>query len=224
MRLIITGVLLLCGTLHPIISAAAQTQWISDKLPLDMRSGPSNEYRIIKMLAPGTPITVIAVDEQAQFSEVVTEEGTKGWLTNRYLMNEPSAREQLDQAKSAIAKLRTGKEPLQERLTELEKETNSLSAQLAEATTQRDDAVKQLNHIKEVSANAIDLDNSNQSLMEANQLLQHEIDVLQGENSRLSDNSSSAWFIKGALAVGLGALLTLAIPHVTPSRKNREWR
>ena len=224
MRSITLSIVFFCCTLPNLTSAAGQTRWVSDQLPLDMRSGNSNEYRIIKMLAPGTPVTVLKVDAQTQFSQVTTKEGTKGWITNRYLMDEPSARMQLSQAKATIAQLRQGKEPLQEQLAALTKETSQLENQLAEASTGRDQAEQELIRIQEVSANAIDLDKSNQSLMESNQLLQHEIDVLKGENSRLKDSSSSAWFIKGALAVGLGALLALAIPHLSPSRKNKEWR
>ena len=210
--------------LPPATGEAGQTRWVSDQLPLDMRSGNSNAYRVIKMLEPGTKVNVLKVDDKAQFSQVVSSDGTKGWLANRYLMSEPSGREQLATAQSTIAKLRQGSDPMRSRLTELEQELSLLKTQLADATAQRDQAEQQLSHIQEVSANAIQLDSSNQSLMEENQLLQHELDVLEGENSRLKDSSSSAWFIKGALAVGLGALLTLAIPHLSPSRKNKEWR
>ena len=78
--------------------------------------------------------------------------------------------------------------------------------------------------IAEASANALALDDSNKSLMETNQLLQHEIDVLKGENERLEDGSSQEWFLNGALAVGFGVLLAIVIPRLSPKRKHNEWR
>jgi SH3 domain protein len=223
-RSITAFIIVICSTLPLAIAYAGQKQWVSDQLPLDMRSGNSNGHRVIKMLEPGTMVTVLKVDKKAQFTQVVTSEGTKGWLTNRYLMSQPSGREQLAKAQATIAKLRQGSEPLHANLITLEQQVATLDEQLAKATGKSESSERELAHIQEVSANAMTLDKSNQSLMEANQLLQHELDVLEGENSRLNDSSKQAWFIKGALAVCLGAILAIAIPHISPSRTSKEWR
>lgn len=215
----------LCLIVVPLSTTvmAAKTRWVSDQLPLDMRSGNSNAYRVIKMLEPGTKVTILSVDKKAEFSEIVTSDGTKGWIANRYLMDEPSGREQLQRAQATIERLTAEARPLQEEAARLKRESATLQKQLEEATQSHAQVEEKLAHVMEVSADAVAIDESNQSLMEANQLLQHEIGVLKGENARLSDSSQREWFLNGALAVGLGALLAVVIPRITPNRKNKEW-
>ena len=73
-RSLLLGIVCLCCMLPPAMGVAGQTRWVSDQLPLDMRSGNSNAYRVIKMLDPGTKVNVLKVDDKAQFSQVVTAE------------------------------------------------------------------------------------------------------------------------------------------------------
>lgn len=211
--------LVLTGT-----SAAAETRWVSDQLPLDLRSGNSNRYRVLKMLKPGTPVTVLKVDREAGFIQVEIPNGTRGWLNNTYLMNEPSARQQLAEAKALIAKLTNESQPVRAQLVEVQQQNTLLGRQLEEASNSRDQFEKELAKVTEISSNAISLDRNNKNLMESNQLLQHEIDVLKGENDRLEDGSDREWFMNGVLAVGFGVLLALLIPRITPKRKHTEWQ
>ncbi len=222
-------IFLLCSLwlVLPLISwnaAAAQTRWLSDQLPLDLRSGNSNRYRVIKMLEPGTKVSVLKVDKKAGFSQIKTEDGVRGWVNNSYLIEEPAAREQLAEAKIQIEQLTNEIEPLKAQVIDLLAQTEQLSLQLEAATSSSREAQAELTHISEISSDAISLDRNNKKLMESNQLLQHEIDVLKGENTRLEDGSNREWFINGVFAVGFGVLLALVIPRITPKRKRTEWR
>ncbi len=222
-------IFLLCGLwlLLPLTSldaVAAQTRWLSDQLPLDLRSGNSNRYRVIKMLEPGTKVTVLKVDRKAGFTQIRTEDGTRGWVNNTYLMEEPSGREQLLEVQTRIEQLTSENEILEAQVAELQSQGAQLSQQLETAVATSSEARAELTHISEISADAISLDRNNKKLMESNQLLQHEIDVLKGENARLEDVSNREWFINGVFAVGFGALLALLIPRITPKRKRDEWR
>jgi SH3 domain protein len=220
--------LMLCGVwLLSLLSwpaVAEQTRWMSDQLPLDLRSGNSNRYRVIKMLNPGTQVTVLKVDQKAGFTQVRTAGGTRGWVNNSYLMNEPTAREQLVEAKDLIAKLTNDSQPIQAQLADLQGQSALLSRQLEEAIASKTQFESELASITEISANAVALDRNNKNLMESNQLLQHEIDVLKGENDRLEDGSDREWFVNGIFAVGFGVLLALVIPRITPKRKHTEWQ
>jgi SH3 domain protein len=221
-------IFLLCSLwlVLPLISwnAAAETRWLSDQLPLDLRSGNSNRYRVIKMLEPGTKVSLLKVDNKAGFSQVKTEDGISGWVNNSYLIEEPAAREQLAEAKIQIEQLTSEIEPLKAQVIEQQAQAEQLSLQLEAATSSSREAQAELTHISEISSDAISLDRNNKKLMESNQLLQHEIDVLKGENTRLEDGSNREWFINGVFAVGFGVLLALVIPRITPKRKHTEWR
>jgi SH3 domain protein len=65
----------------------------------------------------------------------------------------------------------------------------------------------------------------NKVLVEKITLLESENDVLKGINSRLSKSQRNTWFLYGALAVLLGAGLTITIPSLASSKRtNDEWR
>ncbi|NNL57147.1 MAG: TIGR04211 family SH3 domain-containing protein, partial [Pseudomonadales bacterium] len=77
--------------------------------------------------------------------------------------------------------------------------------------------------IKKISSNAISLDINNRELLQKNEMLKVQIAELQAENARLSDKSNKDWFIRGALAVAIGALLAVILPRFKPKPKNSEW-
>jgi SH3 domain protein len=51
-------------------SIAQQTQWVTDDLSITMRSGKSNQHKIVKFLTSGTKATVLKVDQETGYSLV----------------------------------------------------------------------------------------------------------------------------------------------------------
>ena len=51
-------------------SVAQSAQWVTDELSVTMRSGKSNQHKIIKFLTSGTSATVLEVDEETGYSLV----------------------------------------------------------------------------------------------------------------------------------------------------------
>lgn len=212
---------LLASTSLPLL--AQDVRWVTDQQTLDLRSGPNNQYKIVKYLRPGTRLRILEVNTDTDFSKVAMDNGFEGWINNRYLMNEPSGRAQLAKAKATIARLTNDSQPLRKQLLELETSNTQLTSKLGTANANGKRLSKELERIKTVSSGAIELDRSNKSLMENNQLLQHEIDVLKAENERLEDESDREWFLNGAFVVAFGAFLAMIIPRLTPKRKHTEW-
>ena len=85
----IFAIVLFAGT------ASAQTVWVSDEFEITLRTGPSTSNAIERMLSSGTQLEVLERDDESGYSRVRTRAGTEGWVLTRYLMSEPSAREQL---------------------------------------------------------------------------------------------------------------------------------
>jgi SH3 domain protein len=81
----------------------------------------------------------------------------------------------------------------------------------------------ELSALKKLSANAINIANSNKSLGENNQMLKNEIDVLTADNDRLKDKSDLEWFMNGVGAVGFGVLLALIIPRLKFKKRKSDW-
>ncbi len=218
-------------------SAAGQNvMYVSDTQYIPVRSGPGNDYRIINRGLPsGTQLAVSGQSEDGVYSEITTERGTKGWIRSQYLMSEPPAQLRLDSALARAAALETrndelldqmasSSDELQQKIVALQAERDELDSRLASTSGDLVTVSNELSALKQVSANAVQLDTDNRRLAEQSEMLKSETETLQAENQRLSDKLDSEAFMNGALAVLMGVGITLGIPYVWPKRKRHsEW-
>ena len=209
--------------LSPITFAAQKTSYVSDVFTVPLRSGSTNRHRIIGNLKTGTQLTVLNGKETNGFVQVKTQRGTKGWILSQYLVDQPIARTRLLKANATLeetqAKLTSAKTTGSEtasRLRESQQQLNSLSRQNQSLTSE-------LASIKKISANALNLDENNRELLQRNEMLKIQIAELQADNSRLADKSDQEWFIRGAFAVAIGAILTVLLPRLKPRTRSSEW-
>ncbi len=223
--LIISGCLLPSLTLLQSASAQAAEpiRYVSDVLIINMRSGPTNEYRIIKRLKSGSELTVLGQSSNKKFTQVRTNKGLTGWVLSQYLVKQKSAKQQLAEAKKTIAMLSEDAGPMLKDIENTKALNNRLRKENAQLTAQNQQIQAEIKQIKALSANAIAISQSNKELGQSNQLLRSEIDVLSADNKRLKDNSDIDWFINGAGAVGFGVLLALLIPRLMPRKRQKDW-
>lgn len=69
----------------------------------------------------------------------------------------------------------------------------------------------------------ISVKEQNQILIEKNTILESEIDILRGQNDRLSKSQRNTWFLYGALSVLMGALLTYFLTSLSRKNKYDDW-
>lgn len=65
----------------------AQNAVVAEGTHVNLRAGKTDNYRVIRVLSPGTPLQVLESD--AQYAKVKTQEGDTGWLPTRLLVIEP---------------------------------------------------------------------------------------------------------------------------------------
>lgn len=215
--------LLIAGLLVSGQVYSEQTVYIRDMLYVPLRSGQGNQFRIVhKGLVSGTPLRVIEVSPDENYTKVLTPKGIEGWIQTQYLSKEPSARNQLKLAKISIAKLQSDNDSLSKQLSSLHSKDKSMTKEFNSTVNQNEQLEAELKQIKEVSSNAIRLDSENQRLLNENQVLKNELDVLSADNQRLNDMKESESFMNGALAVLIGVMITLIVPRLWP-KKNSDW-
>ena len=203
-------------------SAAQSAQWVTDELSVTMRSGKSNQHKIIKFLTSGTSAKVLEVDEETGYS-LVRVGNKEGWVVSQYLNNEKPPREQLADAKATIAKLTDNSTPMQKKLVDLEVKNLAQSEEIASIKVTNQTLSDELTRIKEVAGGALNLNEQNHNLIEKNQMLQNDADLLRAENERLTDNTKVEWFLNGVFSVGFGVFLALFIPRLAPRKSHSEW-
>ena len=106
--------------------AEAETRYVTDRTQVELRRGPSTEYRILRYLEAGDRVEVLEQNEQQGFSRVKVGEDTEGWVPTASLVAEPIARERPAVAERNPASAR-------ERVTTLESQNQTLTRDLTTA-------------------------------------------------------------------------------------------
>ena len=216
--------LLLCFSLFATapISAYAETVWLTDVLWVNVRTGPSGEYRSLKTIKSGTRMEVLETSENGDYYRIRTDAGLEGWVPKRYTESEPTG-------KIRAANVEAEKKQLQQRYEALDKKYKNLLADKGdvngELETLRENNAKlneELNRIKAVSENAINLDSEYQGLAEENARIKNQLDVLTAENRSLSEFNDSQMLYIGAILIVLGIVLGFILPRITSGKRRRD--
>lgn len=213
--------LLLVAAMSVASAASAQSAWVSDEFEVTLRTGPSTSNTIELMVPSGTQLQILEEVPESGYTRVRTGGGTEGWVLTRYLMGEPSAREQL--------------EMLSRQLTDANEDGASMDAQLGAIRNEYDAANRmirgleadnaelqgQLQDISSRAANTLAIDRQNQELQQKLTDAEIRISVLEQEKDRLASQSNRNWFITGSAVLIVGVLLGLVLPRMKFQRRSR---
>lgn len=193
-------------------SSWAETAYISDKLTVPVRSGPTKGHRIIHHGLPaGTKMEILQRDDASEFVEIVTAGGTKGWVRGQYLTAQPIARDRLRAAAAQIAQLEKNLAREKSALANAQAAGSESSKTSAELSKQLTDTTEQLEALQEISKNAVAEHTENQKLKELNSRLREELEDINEERDQLRSNVQQRWLMFGGGLVLLGLLLGILL-------------
>lgn len=201
---------------------SSEVRYVNDVLVVQLRTGPSFSHRILKGLTSGTKLTLLETTDEDKWARVKAGDELEGWVPTQYLTTEPAARDILITVNRKLENTEQENIALKKHLAEIKANANETGSELSSISKEKDSLASELAHIKEVSANAIQLDQDNKKLLLENQTLKNEVDVLTTENQRLKDAKNSNEFMNGAYAVLIGVFITLMVPRLWP-RKRDDW-
>ncbi|MDN3650428.1 TIGR04211 family SH3 domain-containing protein [Reinekea marina] len=205
------------------ISAYAETVWLSDNLWVNVRTGPSNEFRVLKTVQSGTRMEVLEKPEDGDFYRVRTENGLEGWIPSRYLIDEPTGRLLAESLAAEKAQLQQQLESIEKKYNDLAADKGDVKGELSSLRASNAELTKELNRIKAISENAINLDQQYQLLAEENAKLSNELDVAIAENIANKEFNDNTMLYTGAALVILGLVLGILLPRVTARRRRDGW-
>ncbi len=216
----ILRIALLCGLMAGSAAFAAPA-WVSDQFEVTLRSGPSTSNAIQLMIDSGLRLEVLERDADSGYSRVRTPGGTEGWVLNRYLMSEPSAREQLQKLTSQLTNANSRGTSLNTQMNAVKAEYDSANKQIKKLEREKGVVEKELAEIKRTAANVLAINNQNKSLMDQLAAAQIRADTLEQENRQLSGQATRYWFMAGALVLLIGVILGIWLPRVRWQRRSR---
>lgn len=204
-------------------SVAQETQYISDMVLVPVRSGPGTDYRIVNRGLPsGTALLVYDLSDDAEWTEIETRGGTRGWIPTQYLQKEPPAGLLINDLRLELEQVRGERDRLVSQLNQSSTEVTEADETIVELNTTLESTQAELTEVKRVSAAALDLDLMNQQLVAELESERSEADLLRLENVRLRERIANNQILDGALAVLLGVILAVVAPRLWPKKKRQD--
>jgi SH3 domain protein len=136
-------------------------------------------------------------------------------------MNEPSAREQLENLTSQLTSATSRGSSLDAQMKAVKAEYDSSNRQIAKLEREKTAVEKELAELKRTAANVLAINSQNKSLMDQLAAAQIKADTLEQENRQLSSQTTRYWFMAGALVLLIGIFLGIWLPRVRWQRRSR---
>lgn len=186
--------------------SVADTRFV--EVEVTLRTGQGTGYSIVRMVRSGTPVEVLQSDPGSGYTRIRLPGGTEGWILSRYLTETPVGAEQLVTA--------------QQRIDQLQRENRQLVEERDRYLTEADSLGKELARLKDLSSNALALEETNQRLKTTVARQEETVSSLQQENERLTSKTQRDWFIAGASVLIIGIILGVVLPRIR-WRRRRSW-
>lgn len=200
-------VLCLFSTLLHSDDVLAQTRYVTDDFQVMLRTGPSIQNKIVRSLGSGTRIEILREDAGNGHSQVQTSQGEIGYILTRFLSANPSARNRVSYLEDQLQKLRSKPGQLQTLLANSQEENQELIAQNLKLTNDLQASSSELEQIKKVSSDAVNLSERSIKLENEVQQLLLQLDDIRIQNEVLKDQSAKRWYVLGGSTVLIGLLL-----------------
>ncbi|MFV2059715.1 MAG: TIGR04211 family SH3 domain-containing protein [Gammaproteobacteria bacterium] len=214
-------VILLLISLSYSSNTFSQEKYVTDILRITLRTGPSNDNKIIKTLHSGAKLEVLE-ESDTGYTMVRLEDQTEGWVRTQYLQDEPVARSLIVNATSDVQLLKQELDKLKIKANTLSTKNNELEKERNGLQNSKTDLEKENRHFSKIASRPIELDNDNKKLKKLNVTLEHNLQRLTQENQILKDQDSRTWFIAGAAVLLFGMLIGIIIPKIK-MKKRSSW-
>lgn len=221
MKFSLVSSLLLVAAIFVASAASAQSAWVSDEFEVTLRTGPSTSNTIALMVPSGTQLQILEEVQEMGYTRVRTGGGTEGWVLTRYLMGEPSAREQLETLSRQLIDANEEAASMGAQLGTIRNEYDAANRMILGLETDNAELQSQLEDISSRAANTLAIDRQNQVLQQKLTDAEIRISVLEQEKERLASQSGRNWFITGSAVLIVGVLLGLVLPRMKFQRRSR---
>lgn len=207
-------VLLLGSCLFAAYAVRAEPVWVSDQFEVTLRTGPTTANAITLIVPTGTKLELLEQDDETGYSRVSTAGGTEGWVLTRYLMDEPTARDQLERLTEELSTTRERGSSMSSELQSIAGEYEGAKTQIASLEQDKQALQTQLDEIKAKSANVLEIDRQNKDLRQQLTDAEIKVSILEQENDELASQTTRNWFLAGGLLLVVGIVLGLWLPRM----------
>ncbi len=193
----------------------AKTMYVTDVLKVTLRTGPSIENKIIKLIESGQRVEVLKPGEQ--WSLVRLFDGKEGWILNRYLISSETSNIRLERLESEHSDLKTKFKTIVEENSKLKTDNKTLGSALSDS----EKALKQVrNDYESLKASSAEFLTLKSNFEKASRQLSEQskkADKLEEQVAKLEFSNYIKWFLAGS-----GVLIIGFIIGFSTKRQRRE--
>lgn len=218
----------LCLTLFftlwlPTNAQPATTVYVSDtNLEANLRSGTSQENRIIGMLRPGTKLTLLG--EENGWAEVTLEDGRTGWILKRYLSERPPWRETAEQLQKENEQLRAQLNKVRTEYKQIMQESAEVQRQLNSQQVDFQSVQREYDELKKSSTNYLNLKMAYENLQNEARQSKAKLDELEKAYGKLRTSRAIRWFLSGAGVLMLGWIVGSSMARMRRRRSSDYYK
>lgn len=189
------------------LAAAAQAKslYVSDQFQITLRTGPSQENKIIAMLPTGTKLEVL--QELPEWLQVRTPDGKQGWVLKHFTMQRLPREQEINQLQTRLQKIQQQAGSSQEQNIRLEKEKQKLQAELKELQDRLQNLEQSYQDLQEDAGNIQEIKQELERTKTSLKLNRKQVSELRQENQEIRSNNNLYWFLAGAGTFFIAALL-----------------
>lgn len=187
------------------LTAVAETRYVTDQFEVTFRSGPGNEYRILRMISTGQRLELL--ETAGDWSRVEAPDGLEGWVRTQHLRPEPPARQDLQATTARLRSIEAERDSHREENVRLHQLNQELEQDLRETKVRLEQAISDYEELRADSEDFLRIRGEHEAL--TNQVAEKRERVTELEG-RLKDELLSAaikWFLAGAGVLVLGMFI-----------------
>lgn len=204
------------------LAAQAETRYVTDELKITLRSGESNNHRIIRMLPSGMPVQVLSSNAESGYSRVRAG-NTEGYVLTRQLLREPAARDRLEALQKRVEALTAAPDKLRDQLTELTVKYDKLSADHAKLEQAKQAIEQEYATLQRTASSAVQIADERNALRKQVADLSRETADLKLRTNELENANLQEWFLAGGGVIIAGILIGLLLPNLKLRRRRGSW-
>ena len=184
----------------------ADKAYVTDSFEITLRTGPSNENRIITMLFSGRPLEVLGT--QGEWSQVkVLDDGKEGWVISRYLITRLPWEAQARKLKEDLVSLNGKLNRVQKEFADESQQREGLAAEIKRKTEELEALSKEYLELKKGAEGYLSLKTLYEAAEKNMKAAQAELSKLTAENENLKSSHQHRWLLSGALVLLCGLLI-----------------
>ena len=183
----------------------AKTMYVTDVLKVTVRTGPSIENKIIKIIESGQRVEVL--NPAQEWSQVRLFDGKEGWILNRYLISSETNKIRLDRLESEHSELKTKFETILEENSKLKTDNKTLSSALSDSEKALQKVRSDYESLKASSAEFLTLKSNYEKASRQLTEQSKKADQLEKQVAKLEFSSYIKWFLAGSGVLIVGFII-----------------